>query len=487
MLGYDDKKVGRAQAARRGGTRGGSLTRGPLRLPAKSRGGGPGEMGNNLPTLALGNPQAGQVTKLYMAQHHACVIRSGRVKCTIDLPLAWRGAGRGNSAQPADSWFPALSTWAGWGSNVDSMGALGTMDDSVYGWGEAGEGYTRRTMSSLPHVSLGSGEYSVKSLSLSQHRTCAILSPFDGSPNSLKCWGYGSAPVCTTLPDGTKQGCYCDMQSGCEPGWRDLVNLHGVGPMSNEARPGANNKPGTMGNSLQAMNLGIYGTDREAQGMLVGDEWTCVVLDNYGAKCWGWANHTLGYGDRKARLGPGHIDPDPKQTELPYLDVNWTFPMKWRAAEEGALPSHPHGTAAAVAVGSGATCARFVWGGASCWGGGEGRWARWSDSATSYGVVAGNLTVYGDGNVERGLTKGLMGQNLPFLNFGSGRLVKDLQLNGMSVCAILEPDDRLKCVGVNDNGELGLGDRKRRGHTPATVGDALPFVDVSAALRPSRE
>ena len=95
--------------------------------------------------------------------------------------------------------------------------------------------------------------------------------------------------------------------------------------------------------------------------------------------------------------------------------------------------------------------------------------------------------MYGDGNVERGLTKGLMGQNLPFLNFGSGRLVKDLQLNGMSVCAILEPDDRLKCVGVNDNGELGLGDRKRRGHTPATVGDALPFVDVSAALRPSRE
>ena len=373
------------------------------------------------------------------------------------------------------------------------------MDNSVYGWGDAGEGYTARTMSSLSWVSLGHGEKDerdfVKSLSLSRHRTCAVLSPWDGTSNEkLKCWGYGSAPVCTTHYDGSKQGCGCSTGGWgleCEAGWRDLVNLHGVGPMSSEERPGANNKPGSMGNSLVAVDLGIYGRgggagpqgDRHAQGVLVGDEWTCVVLDNYGAKCWGWANHTLGYGDSKARLGPGVEE----GSELPFLDVNWTFPMGWRAAEEGALPSHPHGAAAAVAVGSGATCARFVWGGASCWGGGEGRWARWLDeSATSYGVAAGNLTVYGDGNVERGLTKGTMGRNLPFLDFGSGRLVKDLQLNGMSVCAILEPDDRLKCVGVNDNGELGLGDRNPRGHTPATVGDALPFVDVSAALRPSR-
>ena len=96
MLGYDDKKVGRAQAARRGGTRGGSLTRGPLRLPAKSRGDGPGQMGNNLPTLALGGP----VTKLYMAQHHACAIfNTGGVKCTMDRPPRLAGGRAGGAVR----------------------------------------------------------------------------------------------------------------------------------------------------------------------------------------------------------------------------------------------------------------------------------------------------------------------------------------------------------------------------------------------------
>jgi Regulator of chromosome condensation (RCC1) repeat len=45
------------------------------------------------------------------------------------------------------------------------------------------------------------------------------------------------------------------------------------------------------------------------------------------------------------------------------------------------------------------------------------------------------------------------------------------------VCALLE-DQRLKCWGVNDFGQLGLGDALSRGVTGATMGDALPAVDL---------
>jgi Regulator of chromosome condensation (RCC1) repeat len=44
-------------------------------------------------------------------------------------------------------------------------------------------------------------------------------------------------------------------------------------------------------------------------------------------------------------------------------------------------------------------------------------------------------------------------------------------------CALLE-DQRLKCWGDNHYGQLGLGDNLPRGATGATMGDALPAVDL---------
>lgn len=52
-------------------------------------------------------------------------------------------------------------------------------------------------------------------------------------------------------------------------------------------------------------------------------------------------------------------------------------------------------------------------------------------------------------------------------------------------CALLE-DHRVKCWGVNDLGELGLGDQQTRGLNPAEMGDALPFVDLGTG-RTARE
>src|SRR4051794_20163154 len=57
-------------------------------------------------------------------------------------------------------------------------------------------------------------------------------------------------------------------------------------------------------------------------------------------------------------------------------------------------------------------------------------------------------------------------------------------------CAILD-GHHLKCWGMNDFGQLGLGDTRRRGGIASEMGDALPPIDVGtgrtvAAIAPGR-
>jgi cysteine-rich repeat protein len=59
------------------------------------------------------------------------------------------------------------------------------------------------------------------------------------------------------------------------------------------------------------------------------------------------------------------------------------------------------------------------------------------------------------------------------------RSVKKIRMGGAHVCALLT-DNRLKCWGGNDDGELGLGDTNDRGDEPSEMGDYLPAVDIGA-------
>eukprot|EP00959_Pyramimonas_sp_CCMP1952_P389458 8160811-Pyramimonas_sp.AAC.1 len=81
--------------------------------------------------------------------------------------------------------------------------------------------------------------------------------------------------------------------------------------------------------------------------------------------------------------------------------------------------------------------------------------------------------------VTRGMVAGEMGFALPYVDVGAGRIVLALVAGVAHTCAVLD-NARAKCWGLNNNGQLGLGDTDSRGDAPGEMGDALPYVDVGA-------
>jgi E3 ubiquitin-protein ligase HERC3 len=107
-------------------------------------------------------------------------------------------------------------------------------------------------------------------------------------------------------------------------------------------------------------------------------------------------------------------------------------------------------------------CAAFASGRAKCWG------------QNDYGQL-------GTGDTAAN------GPTVPFIDLGSknGVLVNVVALSNSTVyspCAIFD-DGGLKCWGLNDHGQLGLGDTNNRGDGPGEMGDSLPFVDLGTIER----
>ena len=96
----------------------------------------------------------------------------------------------------------------------------------------------------------------------------------------------------------------------------------------------------------------------------------------------------------------------------------------------------------------------------------------------------GMLGLGTDGD-DRGDNPGEMGDNLPTVDLGSGRLLMSVASGIDHSCAILD-DLTLKCWGRNDMGMLGLGDTNHRGDSPGEMGDSLPTVDVGSGKTVNR-
>lgn len=163
---------------------------------------------------------------------------------------------------------------------------------------------------------------------------------------------------------------------------------------------------------------------------------------NYKLKCWGNNSYgELGYedinnrGDATSELGYG----------LKYVNVGTGKYVK------------------KVAVGWYHTCAILDDDKVKCWG------------RNTYGQLGyGNTT-------QLGSAAGQMGDNLPYVDLGTGHTAKEIYAFGYHTCAILN-DNTSKCWGRNTYGQLGQGSVVNLGSGADQMGDMLPAIDLGTGL-----
>ena len=285
-----------------------------------------------------------------------------------------------------------------WGSNAHGNLGLG---DTV------SRGDPSEMGNNLPYVRLGLGR-SAQSISVGDVSACAIL-----DNQELKCWGWA-------------------------PGYGDQEVRGDRAPRvvwSDE--DGAYRMESDMGDDLPAIDLG---SGRTARSVAVGRREHCAVLDNNRLKCWGGALQT-------------EEDPaDEMGDDLPYVDLGSGRTLK------AISMAHLSGYSSSLGEVS-SYCAILDNDRLKCWG--------WAPG-------------YGD-SVARGSAPGDTGGDLPYLNIGSDDNLSRVTAVAVSpdhVCVILLPNNRIKCWGSNGSGQLGLGDTLTRGRSSGTMGDNLPYVDL---------
>jgi cysteine-rich repeat protein len=168
---------------------------------------------------------------------------------------------------------------------------------------------------------------------------------------------------------------------------------------------------------------------------------TCVRVTGGRVKCWGNnSSGELGRGDTEHRGD----DPGEMGQALPYVDVGAGLVV------------------VDITVANAGVCARFTDNRVKCWG-------------------SGGYLGLGD-TENRGDDPGEMGDALPFLDFGAGRHAIDVQGTGYTYCALLD-NARLKCWGGGSFGLLAIGNTQEDfGDEPGEMGDALPYLDLGPGV-----
>eukprot|EP01083_Nonionella_stella_P284600 968925_1 len=88
----------------------------------------------------------------------------------------------------------------------------------------------------------------------------------------------------------------------------------------------------------------------------------------------------------------------------------------------------------------------------------------------------------GDRN-NRGDGANEMGDNLPHINLGSNFIPMQIVAGNRYTCA-LSKNNTVKCFGKNEYGQLGYGDTRSRGDEANEMGNYLPEVDLGADFIP---
>ncbi|KAJ1465172.1 regulator of chromosome condensation 1/beta-lactamase-inhibitor protein II, partial [Baffinella frigidus] len=183
------------------------------------------------------------------------------------------------------------------------------------------------------------------------------------------------------------------------------------------------------------------GTGRTVVSMHLGNEHTCVVLDNKQVKCFGSNGlGQLGLGDGVNR----GCYVDQMGDYLPALDFG-TNRYAVRVFTSGRY----------------STCALLNTAELKCWG--------------YNGEYALGMGISKDVNI--GDNPGEMGDNLVAITLPTGKTVVDLCIGQHHFCVVTDTN-QVKCWGGNYHGQLGLGDNNNRGDNANEMDNYLPAVDL---------
>lgn len=326
-----------------------------------------------------------------------------------------------------------------WGLN--SSGQLGLGDTATRGDGVNEGG------SNLPYVNLGIGR-TAKSIVAGFTHTCAIL-----DNDTLKCWGanshgqlglenittYGNAanqmgdnlPIVNLGTGRTAKSVSAGASHTCAILDNDALKCWGLntyGQLGRNNTTKAGNTPGSMGDVLAVINLGV---GRTALKVSAGLDQTCVILDDETLKCFGRNNvGQLGY-DSVNNLG----DNAGEMNVLPIVNLG------------------AGNTAVDISAGSSHTCATLNTGNSYCWGlGTTGQLGR--NNALTLGKAAGEMNTVMSTPITLGFT------------------AVAIQASVQRTC-VISAIGQTKCWGTGSNGQLGSGGT-------ATLGD---FTGEMAALQ----
>jgi|GEM_PF-2255972 len=206
-----------------------------------------------------------------------------------------------------------------------------------------------------------------------------------------------------------------------------------------------------MGDALQPIN---FGNGRTVKDVALGAAHTCALLDNGEVKCWGAINREV---ESSGALGYEEIAPRTAASipSLPAVNLGSGVSVQ-------SIFARAHLSCAILRINSTGV------NGLKCWG----------NDAES-GALANAAIVNGSYNGNRlGSYAGTMGDNLAFINLGAGVSVHAVSLGANYACAILS-DSRVKCWGLNEHGEIGVGNTQNVvGKTAASMGDNLTPLNL---------
>ena len=402
--------------------------------------------------------------QLSLGNSYSCIKQAakGHAYCWGVNYFGQLGLGHGNSVGDSAGNLPPVSLGAGRLAKQIAAGADHTCalldDDTVKCWGANHQGQLGLGHASnvgvnagemgdnLPPVSLGTGRLAKQiaagkgSSAFGDGHTCALL-----DDDTVKCWGSNSAG-----------------QLGLEYRYTDDYD------------PLVGDSAGEMGDNLPPVSLG---TGRLAKQIATGRAHTCALLDDDTVKCWGYS-FGQGMGDNlpPVSLGTGRLAKQiaaGRDHTCALLDDGTVKCWGWGNNYDGQLGLEQVGDnllpvslgagrlAKQIAAGGSHTCALLDDSTVKCWG---------SNSAGQLGLGhASNV----------GVNAGEMGDNLPPVSLGTGRLAKQIATGIYHTCALLD-DDTVKCWGGNFAGELGLGLGSHVGDNAGEMGDNLPPVALPA-------